>query len=195
MNDKKQSSKHEEIRNLLGLIGSGVGVAFLVVGFLIYFYGPTGLNDVQSSLLSPDVFSEVNYKDTDSRSTGKTSFVFDQLEFFFYNKKLGKWEKNIVTTEQYKKFYNVIKADVSPQETTEIITDYFKTGNQASLKLLVKSVERGNGDALKKIFQEVEIANEGDYYRISIPNSKNGEIWAYFHHPKIYRKAVNILGN
>ncbi|MEC7839582.1 MAG: hypothetical protein VX777_06050 [Chlamydiota bacterium] len=195
MIEEDKRSKYKEIWSLLSIIGGGSAFALFFVVFLIYFYGPSGLYEIKSTLLSPSVFSELNYKDVNPNTGGNTSFVFDQVEYFYYNKDQGRWGKIVVSQQEYVDFFNLIKNDTSVQDVSNSIVDQFQVGHPASLKFGVKSVEKKGGSSSKKTLQEMVLVRDGDYYKVSIHNAQNGESWAYFYHPGIYRKAMDIFKN
>ena len=44
-----------------------------------------------------------------------------------------------------------------------------------------------------KIFQEVQFANEGDFYRVELHEQNAAHNWAYFYHPNVYKQAMSIF--
>ncbi len=187
---KDQSSKAQEIWNLLLVIGGGGALALLVAVFFIVYYGPSGLYQAKFTVISPDVLNEMHYEDINPGTGAKTQFVFDKIEFLYFDRASNKWNKALVSKDKYRQFYQVISNDTSLSEVSSIVTDQFNVGRPASLSTIVKA--EGRTEATKQ-FQEVVFASEGDIYRVSLHENTGGNSWAYFRHSGIYQKAIEIF--
>lgn len=193
MGDKDKISANKEIRNLIFLIGSAVGFAVLAAVGLVWYYGPSGLYEAKHTLLSPDFFQELKYSDSNPETGGSSVFVFDTISFIYYDNDLKRWDKVEVSKEKYRQFYQLISGDVSEENVSPQLIDRFTVAYPATLELRVK-VKNGSGaDGTIKTFQEVVFINEGDDYRVELHESTIEKKWAYFHHPSIYQKAMNIF--
>lgn len=189
--NNENPSKKKEITSLLSVIFGGGAFAVIVAIGLVYFYGPTGLYDAKHSLLSPDMLAELRYQDVNPQTGARNYFVYDGLEFTYFDQKAGKWKKESVSQEQYRKFYEVITSDVSIEQENDLVTDQFRAGYPAMLKILVHSEDRRS--QATKTFQEVTFAFQGNYYRIELHEQASQEVWAYFFHEDIYKTAIEIL--
>lgn len=77
-----------------------------------------------------------------------------------------------------------------PDISEEVKTSFYKQ-NPATLSF---KVHPENMPASPKVFLEVNIVNEGDYYRVQLRNASGATgAWAYFYHPGIYRTMMQIF--
>lgn len=188
---KLNPASKSEIRNLLAVILSGVLCAFILAGFMLYYYGPTGHYFARNVLLSPSLIMKLNFQETNPKSGEVSRFVFDGIEFSYYDNSKKAWKQTAVSPAAYEKFYELISQDVSLEIAGQDIPNLFLKGNAARLTLKVKKESKVESS---RIFQEVFFANEGDYYRVELREQGyvQGEL-AYFYHPGIYQEALKQL--
>lgn len=191
--DNRTLSTKQQIRNLLLLIFSGIFVGLLVCLFFLYYYGPSGQYSVKNSLLSPAVLENLTFNDIDPKTGKVERFNFSGIEFSYLDASQKQMKRVQITPEQYRNFYNVIADDVSLKEISLQVEEQFSKMGSASLVLRMKT----NGSSEDKIFQQLNIVTNGDYYRIELRDmtSGNKSSWIYFHHQNIYQKALQYLSS
>lgn len=190
----QRSAIRQQIRNLLIVIFSGMACACALAAFMLYYYGPSGQYLVSNTLLSPDVMAMLSYMDTNAKTGGSTRFVFNGIEYAYYDTMSREWRKVPATQEAYERFYNLVASDKSLAEVPEDIISLFNRGHPASLVLTVRTESKAEWQEVTKVFQEVQFAGEGNYFRIELrsQSSSTGK-WAYFYRPQIYQEAAKIF--
>lgn len=176
-------STRQQIRNLILLITSGVLCAFLLSGLLVYYYGPTGQYVVRNALLDPGVLPRLAYDDHNSR------FVFDSIDFSYFDTAQKQWKHLAISPEHYRKFYSTIESDVSLEKVEQSVEALFNQVGAATLSLKVRSEYKSE----TKTFQQVQLLNNGDYYRIQLREESSPTRWIYFRHPGIYNQALQLF--
>lgn len=182
---KIHPSSRKAIKNLILVLVGGVGSALLLACFMIYYYGPTGTYFVRNVLLSPSLTSSLSYQDR-SPKTGKVEkYTFEGVDFS--SGRGNNLQPEALSLNQYEQFYKLIENDKSfAPVSEELLKDFGKTA-PAILRLKVKT----GSDT--KVFQEVVILPNGDYYRILLRQENAGENWAYYHHPHIYEQTLRLF--
>lgn len=186
-------SQKQQIRNLLFVLGSGFLAALLLGLFMLKNYGPSGQYLVRDALLSPKMTKELNYNDYNSKTNGNSRFIYDHSEFAYYDETTKQLKKYTVSENNYQDFYQLISNDISILNPTESDIGRFSKGKPATLTLMVKTDSDASWQAMTKTFQEVEIVNGGDYYRIELREQNPSGKWVYFYHPNIYNEAISTL--
>lgn len=180
-----------QIRNLLLVFFSAIAFAGILSAFFLFNYGPSGKYTLRNTLLSPDLLKDLSYDDLNPKTGGISRFVYDKIEFIHYNESTKQKQSTAISPDKYKAFYQHIIADTSMPEVSDDIIALF---DQSAASLVVKT-RTENPSAWQetvKTFQDVNIAYQGDYYRIEL-NETPSNIWVYFHHPKIYQLALQEL--
>ena len=172
------ASKKYQIRSLLFVVSSGMLIAFLFAGLMLYKYSPSGQYLIENILLSPDTIKTL------SISHKNQSFVFDRLEFEYDDLQNGKKEKIQLSDIQYQMFYELIKANKSLNVVSAEIVNEFNKGHTAKLKIMI----RKEGAGKENNFQEIEFS--GNYFRVELRS--DSENYAYFYHPDIYQKMIRF---
>lgn len=189
MSEPSHSTKRE-IRNLIGVILSGVIGACLLTGILLHFYGPTGRYYVSNVLLSPDLVQNLSYQEVDPKTGQATHYVFRGIEFAYYDPAQKKWISFPVLSDIYEKFYQKISNDLSLEEISNQILDTFYKSQPAKLTIKIKT----DSAAVQRTFQDLELADQGDYYRVQLrQQTESAGGWVYFYHPGIYQEAMNLF--
>lgn len=76
-------------------------------------------------------------------------------------------------------------------EVPEVIYRQFFKPYPATLSF---QVHAENTPSVSKIFLEANFVNEGDYYRVQLRNDVGAtNPWAYFYHPGIYQKVMQLF--
>lgn len=187
----KDLSPNKQVRNLLAVIGSAVLLAFAASLLMLYIYSPTGRYIVKNALLSPDTMNRLAYSDLNSKAGGSTRFVFDAIEFSFFDQDLKKWQKVFVGNDAYSNFYDLIAEEKSTLDVTDEMVNAFSVPYPSTLTLRVKTENTASWQAFTKIFQEVQFAKQGGLYRIALHQQDASQRWIYFNHPDIYQIAMN----
>lgn len=181
------------IRDLILVLSLGAISAVLVALAVLYFLGPTGSYKAENVLLSPEVMSQLSYKDI-SPLTGKpVSYRFGEVDFLFFDRDTKEWRRKPIDKDVYKKFYALVSPDRSLVVVPEYVISLFLRENPSVLTLVVEKEGIASADEESRSFQEVQILNFGDYYRIQIHDQEEGSNWAYFFHENIFEKSVRLL--
>ena len=151
------STQSKEITGLLAVIGSGAIFGFLLVGYFIYFFGPTGQYTLQNVLVSPGTLRTLD---------AGHDYMFDRVEY----------EGKPLELSSYDRFYMKVKADRSLSALEERVEALFNRGAPSRLVVWMK---RKNGRV--EPIQEVQLA--GDYYRVELREETAAKNWVYFLHP------------
>lgn len=191
MAEIRQESKNKEIRNLLFVIFSGILGAFAVALGMLYYYNPNGSYLAGNVLLSPESTQVLRFNDVNPKTGATSKFVFDQVEFSYFDAKLKQRRNLSVDRDNYVKLFQSISSDRSLEATDEIKNLFNKDPSKLVLK--IRSETNVAANAISKPFIEVDFANEGDYYRIELHEENSLDSWAYFYHPGIYSKVFNIF--
>lgn len=160
-----------EIRNLLSVILGSVLGAFLLAAALLHYYNPSGRYTAGNLLLAPAVLDKLNDKKT-------APFLFDGIELMSYDAGKKQWKKSQVSKESYGAFYQSVSQDLSLESKPDL--NQFNT----PLKLQIKVKEEDQA----KVFQELEVPEEGSLYRILVDGD-----WVYFQHERIGQEAHHLL--
>lgn len=193
MQPNTSSRKNNDLRNLALVILTSICAAFLLTFFFVYQYGPSGQYVAKNVLLDPAILGKLNYNDTDPKTGGVSRFIFDSLEFTWYDDATKAWKKIDVNAEKYARFYNQFAGEISIKNPSDEIVNLFNSSTSAKLILRVKTESSAKWQAATKIFQETQIVNNGNYYRVELHEQATGEHWAYFYHPHMYQEVFSIM--
>lgn len=179
---------HQEIRNILTVLGTAIICAILLAFVLIYYYSPSGLYIAGNTLLDPSVMEQLNIQDKSSKRGHQIDFILDRIEFSYLNSQ-NQIRKQKIPLEVYGKFYSLIASEKSLKELPDHIHDLFIKSHPAVLSITMHTVENSI-QSPTKIFQQVESIEE-DYFRIQL-HERQGE-WAYFYRPHIYQDMIHLF--
>lgn len=181
----------KKIRNVLTVLFSGVAFGCLIAFYFIYFYGSSGNYSAANVILSPEVLSSMNFKDTNLRTGSNTKFVFQKIEFSYKDPKTHAWQLVEIPLEKYSKFYSLVSGDRSISVAGIPIEDFFRQA--ARLVITIKTESDAEWQRSTKIFQEIHFSSEKDYYRVELHQEDKTDPWVYFHHPDIYEKLLETF--
>lgn len=170
---------------LLGVMG-----ALALATFLVMNYGPTGRYSVETALLKPELLNGLNYNDYNPKTGAKDRFVFDKLEFVYMGEKDLKRVQ--LSIDAYGEFYKLVEGEKSLLNPPDDLKALFATGVPARLNIVVKTESDAPWQKISKDFQQVDFAQEGNYFRVQLHEANQGENWAYFYHPGIYKKVYQF---
>lgn len=182
-----------QIRNLLIVISSGVLGAFALVGWMLYYYGPSGRYDVSSTLLAPEYVEHLSFVDSNTKTGVKSRFTFEDVLFSYYDPAKKEWKKISVDADSYKRFYKLIASEKSLENVPPEIISLFNQQYISTLVLKIQTESKAAWQQMSKVFQEVQFANQGDYFRVELRGLNLTDKWAYFYYPKIDQEAINIF--
>lgn len=191
--DNRQISPKRQIRNLLMVLFSSVMCAFLVSGMLLYYYSPSGRYVVKNALLAPELTTALMYNDTNHKTGGSSRFVFDGIEFAFYDSETKQQRKLQITPEQYQNFYQLIASEQSLLDVSKEVVALFNQEATAKLSIKVRTESHAAWQDETKIFQSVLFVFEGDFFRIELHEEKSANNWVYFYHPGIYQEVMKVF--
>ncbi len=186
-----QTPRQSDIRNFLFVLLSGVVVACAVVGAMAYIYSPSGRFWSHHVLLAPEVIEEGVYNDFDP-ATGQTKrFVFERLEFTYFDKEKRKWVSTTVDLEAYRRFWKLVESDWSILQPTEDITSIFNVPHPSRLMVWMRP-DPATGPV--RVFQEVDFAPGKDAYRVELRGQQDitGQ-WAFFQHASIFENVLDLF--
>ena len=75
----------------------------------------------------------------------------------------------------------------------EDVISFFNKQSPSTLTLTVKKEGVNSGNEESRSFQEVQILNFNDYYRIQIHDKEEVTSWAYFYHENMFYKSLKQL--
>lgn len=190
--DNQQNSSMGKIRALLTVLISGVVCAFLVSGLLLYYYGPSGRYLVKNALLAPELMTSLAYNDTNKKTGGNSRFVFDGIEFSFYDDQAKMQRLIQISPGAYKNFYDLVMADKSLLNVPEAVLALFEKA-ATILTIKVRTESHAAWQDETKVFQVVQFSDEGNHYRIKLHEEPSPNEWVYYSHPDILTNAIHTL--
>lgn len=193
MGPNQQETAKQQIGKLLTIIISAIAFACVFAVFMVYFYGPTGRYYVKNALISPELVEDLSYNDKNTKTGGTSLFTFEDMVFSYYDKNSQQWQKLSIDQASYAKLYQKISDEKSLTEVSEDILSVFNRTPPASLVISVSTESQASWQKMSKNFQEVQFANQGDYFRIQLHEQNSTDAWVYFFYPKIYDEALKIL--
>lgn len=176
------------VKSLLLLMTCSVACALAIAYFSVQQFGPSGNYEVKNALITPYLLENMDYNAPETGTGAEVRYVFDELIYSFYEASSHKWISQTLSMQDYRNFYDIISSDIStPGYSFETL---FNGANASKLTVKVRPAEGNTGS---EVFQEVEFAPEGNFYRIELREELNPQgKWAYYNHPGITKK-INTL--
>lgn len=181
---------NSELKNMMLVLGASVLCAIIIACALILFYGPSGSYSARDTLLDPSIINQINIRDKTGNGKGNLQFVFDRIEFSYFDKGLGKMRRNAISVDQYEKFYALVSKDISLAEVPKTIESSFDKTYPTLLTIQMRTKEGTIG--ANQLFQEVQFIEE-DYFRVQLKTSETKPTWAYYRHPHLYHEIMNLF--
>lgn len=181
------------IRSFLLVIFTGVIVALIVAGGMLYYFSPAGSYQVENILLSPNLVKDLSFPDVDPKTGQPDRYVFGRVEFLYYAKENNQWQRIKTDEEKYRKFFNLVSDERSLLVVPNNIKDLFEGENPTMLTIVANKVVPEGTKGKSKAFQEVEFTSEGNYFRIRLHDHDQQVNWAYYYHPEIYQEVLRIF--
>lgn len=185
MDEINDRSKAKQIRNLLLVIGSAVGVSFAAIFFMIYSYGPAGTYLAKNMILSPSAVKTLYFANQDANS----HFAFELINFSYYDISQRTIKTVKLGIADYAKLYELIENDVS---LLNGVMERSVVFNNIEATLSFKGQREGDFTPLdsRNLFEADFIK---DYYRISLRGQNEETQWAYFKHAGILEQILELL--
>lgn len=182
-------SSRQQVRNLLLVLVSAVLSGCLIVGAMIYHWGPAGDYALHDVLLAPDVLPQLSYNEAGSNTKGSSRLVFDHIEFRYFHDAQGQWRVVDVPLHAYQSFYDQIRSDRSILHPPDDLPTHFDSTRNPRLSIWVKST--GDAPMERRVIQELAFAKER-LYRVAMIGQPGGR-WIYFEHPSLERATAALM--
>lgn len=186
MERKDQLSKNQQIFSLLSVLGSAIVCAGLAVLGILYFYNPSGQYLVHNALLSPELLS----KETISSMNKRGGVEFGSIEFSYLDSAQNKMKTISVDQSNYALFYDLIRSEKSIEKEEVAMVAFSSQPATLVIRFQLMHASKGEGE---KVVQELQIAPEGNYFRIALHEQSASPRWVYYYFPNIYQLALNTL--
>jgi hypothetical protein len=183
-------SKNRDIRNLSAVLGSAIICSGLLAAFFIHYYGPSGHYLAGQAILDPTILEKKNYQERLPNTGQKVHFIFDQMEFFYYDPQKDQMDKKVIPLKNYQKFYDLIASEKSLSEVSEKIENLFLTSHPTILTARMRT-RQDSSNVMTKIYQVVQFVQE-DYFRVQLQERSEQE-WVYFYQPHLYRDVMQLF--
>lgn len=181
-----------QIYTLLSILSAGIISALLLVGFLVYNFGPKGNYLVTHAILEPKLVKNLNYSDTNNKTGGMSRFVYDSIVFDYYDAK-GKPHQIEVTQDKYNQLYQLIHVDSSILQVPESIIAEFNNSLINALSIRVRTESPAAWQDEKKLFQEMQFSPKSNHYRVKLRTDPTTQQWIYFNHPDITQQTLQLF--
>lgn len=189
MAEIKDFSKGKQVKRLLWVLGSGIGAAVLLSLFFLNYYNPSGSYLAKNVLLTPENAFALSFSEPGPKAKTSNRYVFDHVEFSYYDWNEKKHKAVPVKQEDYADFYALVSSEKSLIEANEEIQHLFNQGHSPVLTIRI----RDGGNGLERTFSEIAFVEGGDYYRVQLRQHGTGTGWIYFYHPGIYQKIFKFF--
>lgn len=193
INDNREPTSKSDIRNLLGVIFSALAAAFLITGFFLYYYSPSGKYLIQNALIDPQLVDKLVFNDNNPKTGAFDRYVYDDMLFSYYDSDKKTWQKAKVSPDQYRAFYKIVQNDLSILEVPNDVLMLFNQENIAKLIIQVRTESHAAWQDNTKPFQQIHILPTGDYYRVELREQNSKNQWVYFRHPHVYQDVIGIF--
>jgi hypothetical protein len=193
LDSEDDQSAKKQVRQLLFVIFFGIALAAIGTFWMAYHYGPSGRYVVNYVLLSPETIPQLSYNDYDPKTNGYARFVFNKIEFTYYDDAQASWQKTLISNDRYKYFYDLISNEKSVAQLSDDIVNSFNQSTSSHLVLTVRTESSAQWQSTEKNFQEVQFIKNGHYFRIGLHEDAAKTQWAYFYHPDIYEEVLHLF--
>lgn len=174
----------KDIRNLLVVLGAGVGAAVCAALWMLAAYGPAGTYVARNVLLSPQTLQSLVKQEV--KKGAKSTLIFEGIDFAYYDRAKKRIDRVAVAPEVYSQFYALVADEKSLDEVpVQVVASFSQAPSTLTLRLRTEGHERMN--------QEIDFLGEGDYYRVQLNQHEKGDVWATFYHPQISTKVFELF--
>lgn len=187
------AEQKKEVRNLVVVVLSGIGLAFFVTLMTLNCYGPSGTYIAKNILLEPQLLEKLNYNDTNSKTGGMSRFVFNEIEFSYYDSSQKQWRRIKIPHNLYQQFYTAVANDRSILNFPKEMENKFTQSPSPTLTLSVRTESPAEWQQEVKVFQEVNFLPQDNYFRIQLHEQNKTGNWAYFYRQNIYSEVMHLF--
>ncbi len=185
-----ERNQYRDVRNILVVLGIAVICAGLLASLLLYYYGPSGRYLAGNTLLDPAVIEQINAQDQHSRSKKKSHFIFDHIEFSYFESQKKQMSTHAISIEAYQDFYHIVAVEKSLKDVTKDVQNFFITSRPSILTINRRTIGKTE-NSTNQLFEIVEFVQE-DYFRVQLHEKNEGE-WAYFYRPHLYQDIMRLF--
>lgn len=171
-----------EIRNFLLAIGAGLLIALAAIGGGAYCHDRRGVYTLANVLLAPEMMGDTKLFDRDPSTHIEREWRFDQIEVA-----TSDGATYPLSGEAYGRLYALVAKQRSGPATPELFEKGYK------LSLTFSPAGRYAASYEPRLFQEVEIAPDGDHFRVELVIDGAERRWAYFHLPSGGGQIADLL--
>lgn len=187
-----KKNTRNEILKVTTLFFSAILSAILFAGYMIYYYGPSGIYLAENVILSPSMMDKINYKDSHPKTGQLVRFIFNSIEFSYFDKVSGNLRQFPVDEATYEEFYRLIQSAKGSESIMGEIQEQFDRGLASNLSIMMQTEERVSPPTTK-VFQVIQFV-ESDYFRVQLlQGDNNPNPWVYFYQPGVYQKIMQLF--
>lgn len=186
--------KSREIKTLLLVLGTAIAAAVLLAFGMLKMYNPEGNYLAGNLLLDPTTAFSLEYSEPGPKARTDQKFKFKEVALTFFNKNTRSWTTKLLTEKEYELFYSKVKGDVSLPESTPAVEGHFANRSPAMIEVKVMRIGTEPGMQSVLNFSEAAVAEQGDYYRLTLRQNNGGTTWVYFYHPGIFSEVLKLAG-
>lgn len=185
------NKQKKQVLSLVLMLSSAVIVAFLVVAWIVYYYGSSGTYLLRNVLISPKSLESISFAGPDVKGQ---SFIFNKIEFVQAEAHGQGWARYSVSKESYTEFYHSVANERSLPLISDELIRQFETLPLSTLTIFVQALDnQGKAHQEVSLFQEVDFLNDGDYFRVLLRDE--AETWVYFRAEGIYNKITQLFAS
>lgn len=185
---EKLTSKRQ-VGWVIAILGMAVVSACFLTGLMLYFYSPSGRYLAGHVLLAPSVMNQVHLKDKHPYTGQAVNFIFDQIDFSYFDRKTGQFIRYPLSLDTYEMFYQLVASDKSLEKVGPDIQDLFQS--YPALLTTKLRTDATHAAIASKAFQVVQLIPQ-DFFRVQLHGGQ-AEEWAYFYHAGIYEAMKPLL--
>jgi hypothetical protein len=178
------------IKSLIFVLGSAFACASLLVALLIHQWGPSGRYIAGQTLLSPQTIEEINQRSQEDVAKKKKSFIFDHIEFSYFDENQRTMRQQPVSIENYEKFYQMISSEKSLDQS-ETLNSLFTGMHPTILTITMHATEKNASAQSAQIFQMIQFKD--NYFRVQLHEGEEKGEWAYFYYSNLYTKIFQLF--
>lgn len=188
-----RKSAKREIFRIVSVLGLAVVCAALLAAYMIFHYGPSGRYAAGNTVLAPSVMEKINYKDKSIKGNNQVRFIFNRIEFAYFDKIKGQLLQFPVDQAVYEKFYQLVQSDQSLDPVPTDVQNEFVQGMPATLSIIVQA-DINTAPKMTQVLQVIQLT-ENDHYRVrlSTTTTNGAQEWAYFYHPHLYEEIMRLF--
>ncbi len=180
----------KQVRRVIAILGMAVLCACFLAALMLYFYSPSGRYLAGNALLAPSVMNQMHVRDKHPYTGQTVNFIFDQVDFSYFDRKQGHFIHYPISSDAYGAFYQLVASEKSLEKIEQEIQLLFQ-----SYPVLLTTKLRTDFNQAKvatKIFQIVQFT-EQDYFRIQLHGNQTEGEWAYFYQAGIYEAIMRLF--